>query len=127
MNEHSSMLNSDGPPKYGTESLLTNNRNDNSICFKIIILVLVLFIFVTIIWGGSELDGGSEPDSPSRMPWEEMHPEMCLRYGTRQYTARVPFVFWRFNRFEVCTKADAEINGRRIKPDYCEAKVSDAS
>lgn len=57
--------------------------------------------------------------------WETLVPdERCMKYGTREYTARLSNIPQGYNKMQGCRETEAEIHGNLIKPDYCEDQVS---
>lgn len=66
-----------------------------------------------------------EDRSRAGLRWETLVPEeRCLRYGTREYTARLSNIPQGYDKMKGCRETEAEIHGNSVKPDYCEDQVS---
>lgn len=56
--------------------------------------------------------------------WDQPQPDKyCVRFGTREYTARL----WNLPLFadwiKICENTKGKIHGVSLKPSYCESKV----
>ena len=63
-------------------------------------------------------------DKERRTHWNKLQPdEQCVRFGTREYTARLRnlplFTDWT----KICRNTEANVHGVSLKPSYCKNKV----
>lgn len=56
--------------------------------------------------------------------WQDLvRPDRCLRYGTREYTAKLANLPAGYNAMKGCLETEAEINGVKMAPHHCEKVV----
>ena len=65
-----------------------------------------------------------EEENRALLVWEDLTPsDRCLRYGTREYSAKLSHVSIGLDPLKECWKKSIDIHGRQILPSSCDTQV----